>query len=395
MNAESGETRNQLTAVTRKVAGAAAGALGITWVVRAAWGIPSAMGAGISAIAPSAVSSVRYRKGQFHNTEPSSMVNPGSGLSLLGSVLTRRNLGRAPGPIPLVTPELPEQAADLAVTWYGHATVLVEVDGYRVLTDPVWSERVSPSPLVGPARQHPVPQPLSELPAVDAVVISHDHYDHLDRDTVAQLVETQSAVFIVPLGIGAHLRHWRVPDERIIELDWGTSVSLSSLGRAHDDDTDLEITCTEARHFSGRGLVRNTTLWASWSIAGPTRRVYFGGDTGYTKAFSEHGANLGPFDITLLPIGAYDEAWPDVHMNPEEAVRAHADLNLADAGHGLLVPIHWATFNLAFHGWSEPVQRLVEAAGAAGTEVAVPKPGQRIDRIGVPPRETWWKDVSR
>ncbi len=386
--------RDRLTGAARTVVGAMAGAVGIGWLIRAAWGIPSAMGAGISAIQPTATASVRYRNRQFHNTEPSSQIASGSGFSLLNSVLTKRNLGRAPGPIPLVTPELPEQAADLAVTWYGHATALVEIDGYRVLTDPVWSERVSPSPLIGPARQHPVPQRLDELPPLDAVIISHDHYDHLDRDTVQGLMESQSAVFIVPLGIGAHLRHWQVPDERIVEMDWGTSVSLSTLQRAHEG-TDLTITCTEARHFSGRGLVRNTTLWASWSLAGPRHRVYFGGDTGYTKAFSEAGAKLGPFDLTLLPIGAYDAAWPDVHMNPEEAVRAHADLNLGNAAHGLLVPIHWATFNLAFHGWSEPVQRMVAAADAAGTAVAVPKPGQRIDRNGVPPGQTWWKDVSR
>ncbi len=376
----------------------AAGAFGIGWVVRAAWGIPSAMGASISAIAPTAMGATTYRKGQFHNTEPSAQITPGSGLGLLYQLVTQRNAGRPPGPIPLETPAQPEHAADLAVTWYGHASCLVEVDGYRVLTDPVWSDRVSPSPLVGPARLHPVPTPLAALPPVDVVLISHDHYDHLDRETVDELVRTQDAVFIVPIGIGAHLRHWQVPVERIVELDWGASISLSELERARPDGTDLVITCSEARHFSGRGLVRNTTLWASWSIAGPTRRVYFGGDTGdtgYTKAFAEAGARLGPFDLTLLPIGAYDRHWPDVHMNPEEAVRAHADLCVGDPGHGLLVPIHWATFNLAFHGWSEPVRRLVAAAGEADTRIAVPKPGQRIDPIGLPPRDTWWEDVRQ
>ncbi|MFC9993449.1 MBL fold metallo-hydrolase [Nocardia sp. NPDC127526] len=373
----------------------AAGAFGIGWVVRAAWGIPSAMGASISAIAPTAMGATTYRKGQFHNTEPSAQITPGSGLELLYQLVTKSNVGRPPGRIPLETPAHPEQAADLAVTWYGHASCLVEVDGYRVLTDPVWSERVSPSPLVGPARLHPVPSALETLPPVDAVLISHDHYDHLDRETVDALVRLQDAVFIVPIGIGAHLRHWQVPVDRIVELDWGASVSLSELERARPDGTDLAITCSEARHFSGRGLVRNTTLWASWSIAGPTRRVYFGGDTGYTKAFAEAGARLGPFDLTLLPIGAYDRHWPDVHMNPEEAVRAHADLCVGDPGHGLLVPIHWATFNLAFHGWSEPVRRLVAAAGEADTRIAVPKPGQRIDPIGLPPRDTWWEDVRQ
>lgn len=377
----------------KKLIGVAAGAVGVAWVVRAVWDIPSAIGASINAIAPYATGAVSYRDRQFHNSEPSTQFVSGSAPSLLFSMLTRRNIGRPQVAVPLARPEVPTEAADLAVTWYGHASALIEVDGYRILTDPVWSERVSPSALVGPARLHPVPTPLAELPPVDAVIISHDHYDHLDKATVRQLVLGQAAPFLVPIGIGAHLRHWGVPEHRIIELDWGGSVSLASLGRERDG-TDLVLTCTEARHFSGRGMLRNTTLWASWSIVGPTRRVYFGGDTGYTKAFAEAGAALGPFDLTLLPIGAYDEAWPDIHMNPEEAVRAHADLCVGDPGHGLLVPIHWATFNLAFHGWSEPVRRMVEAARAAGTAVAVPMPGQRIDPNGVPVRDSWWEDVG-
>ncbi|MFD0361533.1 MBL fold metallo-hydrolase [Nocardia sp. GCM10030253] len=377
----------------KKIIGVAAGVLGVTWVVRAVWDIPSAIGASMSAIQPYASGAASYRNRQFHNTEASSQIIAGSGLSLLYSALTRRNAGRPRGVIPLETPVVPQEAADLAVTWYGHASALVEVDGYRILTDPVWSERVSPSLMVGPTRMHPVPTPLSELPPVDAVIISHDHYDHLDKATIRELVLGQAAPFLVPIGIGAHLRHWGVPEHRIIELDWGGSISLAALGRERDG-TDLVITCTEARHFSGRGLVRNTTLWASWSIVGPTRRVYFGGDTGYTKAFAEAGTALGPFDLTLLPIGAYDERWPDVHMNPEEAVRAHADLCVGDPGHGVLVPIHWATFNLAFHGWSEPVRRMVEAARAAGTAIAVPMPGQRVDPNGLPARDSWWEDVG-
>ncbi|MBF6206024.1 MULTISPECIES: MBL fold metallo-hydrolase [Nocardia] len=377
----------------RRLAGAATGALGLTWLVRAVWDIPSAMGASISAIQPYAVGAATYRDRQFHNTEPSTQVVAGSAPSLLVSALTRRNAGRPRAPIPLQTPKQPTAAAALAVTWYGHATTVLEVDGYRILTDPVWSERVSPSPLVGPARMHPAPQPLADLPPIDAVIISHDHYDHLDKETVRELVARQSAPFLVPIGIGAHLRHWGVPEERIVELDWGGSVSLADLGLDRNG-VDLVITCTEARHFSGRGLLRNTTLWASWSIVGPTRRAYFGGDTGYTKAFAEAGAALGPFDLTLLPIGAYDERWPDVHMNPEEAVRAHADLCGGNPGHGLLVPIHWATFNLAFHGWSEPVERMVTAARAAGTTVAVPMPGQRVDPSSAPPGDSWWENVG-
>ncbi len=383
---------NTAFGLARRAAVGAAGAVGLTWIVRAAWGIPSAMGASVSAIAPVAVASARYRNRQFHNTEPSTQVAPGSAVSLVLSALTRRNVGRPPNVIPLATPEVPERAATLAVTWYGHASALVEVDGYRILTDPVWSERVSPSQVVGPTRLHPVPVALSELPPVHAIVISHDHYDHLDRETVRQLVRSQDAPFVVPIGIGAHLRKWRVLERRIVELDWGASYCLTGTG---PDNGDLVITCTEARHFSGRGLIRNTTLWASWVFAGPTRRVYFGGDTGYTKAFAEIGETAGPFDLTLLPIGAYDVHWPDVHLNPEEAVQAHGDVCAGDPGYGLLVPIHWATFNLAFHGWSEPVQRLLTAAKAAGTQVAVPLPGQRIDVNAVSPQVRWWEDVRK
>ncbi|NKY84073.1 MBL fold metallo-hydrolase [Nocardia veterana] len=378
----------ELVAAARRAALAAAGLVGLRWVARAAWRIPAELGASTAAIAPVAAGSSRYRDRQFHNTEPSSQIAPGSGMSLLVSALTRRDVGRPPADIPLATATHPEQAAELAVTWFGHATALVEIDGYRILTDPVWSERVSPSPLVGPARMHPVPAPLTSLPPLDAVVISHDHYDHLDRETVRALVDAQDAPFVVPIGIGAHLRKWQVPETRIIELDWGASTSLTRPGRG-----ELIVTCTEARHFSGRGLTRNTTLWASWVFAGPQRRVYFGGDTGYTKAFAEIGASYGPFDLTLLPIGAYDVHWPDVHMNPEEAVRAHADVCVGDAGHGMLVPIHWATFNLAFHGWSEPVRRLVAAARAAGTPIVVPLPGERIDTNAVSPQVPWWEDV--
>jgi L-ascorbate metabolism protein UlaG (beta-lactamase superfamily) len=382
----------QLLDTVRRVTLGAAGAVGLTWIARAVWDIPMAMGASVTDIAPLAARSASYRNRQFHNTEPSTQFAPGSGVSLLLSALTRRDMGRPIGAIPLATPEMPDQAGELAMTWYGHASALLEVDGFRILTDPVWSDRASPSPLVGPTRMHPVPVPLDRLPPVDAVVISHDHYDHLDRQTVRALVDGQDAPFVVPIGIGAHLRKWRVPERRIVELDWGASISLSKLGRGRDGG-DLVLTCAEARHFSGRGLARNTTLWASWTITGPTRRVYFGGDTGYTKAFAEISAALGPFDLTLLPIGAYDVHWPDVHMNPEEAVRAHADVCAGDSRYGLLVPVHWATFNLAFHGWSEPVRRLVVAARAAGTPVAVPLPGQRIDAIAVSPQVSWWEDV--
>ncbi|KAA0021275.1 hypothetical protein FOY51_19905 [Antrihabitans cavernicola] len=339
----------------------------------------------MSSIRPYASGVANYRNERFHNSEPSSTFTPtGNQTSILSSVLTRGRIGRPSAAIPLATPLAPADAGELAVTWYGHASALIEIDGRRVLADPVWSERVSPSSLVGPARLHPNPVAIEALPQVDAIVVSHDHYDHLDQATVAALSEHQTAPFIVPIGLGAHLRGWGVDESRIVELDWGKSTSVA----------DLTITCTEARHFSGRGLVRNTTLWSSWSIVGPSRSAYFGGDTGYTSRFADIGAELGPYDLTLLPVGAYDEHWPDIHMNPEEAVRAHADLCRGDATHGLFIPIHWATFNLAFHSWAEPVERATAAAAAVGTAVFVPMPGQRVDALRPAGQEEWWANLS-
>ncbi|TQF74145.1 hypothetical protein FK531_05725 [Rhodococcus spelaei] len=364
----------------RAAVAAAVAVTGAAALVRASWGVPGQIGASTAAIAPHALGSSRYRGRRFHNSDPSSQVVRGSESSLLSSILTRGRLGRPRRPIPLATPLAPVQAAELAVTWYGHSSVLVEVDGFRVLTDPVWSHRVSPSRLIGPARLHPAPVAVADLPRVDAVVISHDHYDHLDKATIEALVRTQDAPFVVPTGIGAHLRHWRVPEDRIVELDWDEEVTLGG----------LSLTCTEARHFSGRGLLRNTTLWASWVVRGPAHAVFFGGDTGYSLRFAEIGERHGPFDLTLLPVGAYDEHWPDVHMNPEEAVRMHADLSVGDDTAGVLVPVHWATFNLAFHPWVEPVTRLLAAAEGSGTRVRVPMPGQRIDVLRPDAQRRWW-----
>ncbi len=350
-------------------------AAGAAWLTRAAWGLPAQLGAGTAKIAPYAAGSSRYRDRRFHNSEPSSSFTGGGDESILRSLLRGRSQGRPSRPVPLAPLIAPVDAGDIAVTWYGHSSVLIEVDGVRVLADPVWSNRVSPSTVVGPARLHPSPAPLDALPRVDVIVISHDHYDHLDKATVQQLAGLHDAPFVVPLGIGAHLLRWRIPQDRIIELDWDEQTEVAG----------LTITCTEARHFSGRGLRRDLTQWASWAFAGASHRVFFGGDTGYTTKFAEIGAKYGPFDLTLLPVGAYDPRWADIHMNPEEAVRAHGDL-----GGDVLVPVHWATFNLAFHPWSEPIVRLTAAAEQSDVKVAVPMPGQRVDLARGSADDRWW-----
>lgn len=372
------------TVSTRTVAMAAGlMALGVA-LAREAWHIPAHMGAGRSAIRPYAASSPHYRRGAFHNLEPSEPMAPGGQRSVLVEMLRRGRVGTPAGRVPVVRPDHPAQAGGLAATWYGHATVLLEVDGHRVLTDPVFCERVSPSALIGPKRLHPVPQQVAELPDLDLIVISHDHYDHLDKHAVQQLLVTQRAPFAVPMGVSAHLRRWGVPADRIIECDWGGSATVGG----------LTVTSTPARHFSGRGLVRNTTQWCSWVIAGTEHRVFFAGDTGITGAYEEVGRDHGPFDLTLMPIGAYAPQWPDIHLDPEEAVQMHTDLGKGDPAHAPLLAIHWGTFNLAMHSWAEPVQRLLRAAGAAGTVTVVPRPGQRADLAAPPPADDWWRPLA-
>jgi L-ascorbate metabolism protein UlaG (beta-lactamase superfamily) len=357
-----------------------AGMLAGGWVMRALNGTYASVGATPSMIRPVAERSPHYQDGTFVNLDPASPVTMDREQQrvLVRELLGGRDASRPSGPIPLVVPA-EVRPAELAVCWYGHSSVLIDVDGYRVLADPVWSRRCSPSRVVGPARLHEVPAPLEAMPAVDAVIISHDHYDHLDIETILGLARSQRAPFLVPLGIGAHLRKWGIPESRIVELDWNESHQIG----------ELTLVCTPARHFSGRLFTRNTTLWASWVIAGPRHRAFFGGDTGYTKSFAEIGVDHGPFDLTLMPIGAYHPAWPDIHMNPEEAVRAHLDVT--DPGSGLLVPIHWATFRLAPHPWSEPVDRLVRAAGPAGVRVTIPRPGERVDPDTADQIDQWWR----
>ncbi|TGE22843.1 MBL fold metallo-hydrolase [Hymenobacter metallicola] len=271
----------------------------------------------------------------------------------------------------------PVPASALRVTWLGHSSTLIELDGKRFLTDPVWRLRASPLSMAGPKRFFAPPLELSELPQLDAVILSHDHYDHLDKDAIRWLSRT-GVPFFCPLGVGGHLRRWGVPATQITELDWWQQVNL---GTTH------MLVATPARHFSGRGLTRDTTLWASWCVLGPEHRVFFGGDSGpYEAAFREIGQAYGPFDLTMLEVGAYDELWADIHMGPAHALAAHRALQ----GNTLL-PLHWGTFNLAFHGWTEPVEQLLKLAAAHGDTLVVPRPGQRVEVTAGAYNSQWWR----
>ena len=317
--------------------------------------------------------SPQFKVGRFENTPPQDTDT--AWLETLR--LYRQGFVRTPT---FAIPVLPIAAARLATTappgvraiWFGHATALVEIDGVRILTDPVLSDRVSPVP-IGPTRFHPPPIPLASLTGIDAVVISHDHYDHLDMPTVRHLA-AQGTHFYVGLGIGAHLEHWQVPDAQIHEMDWWDAAELGG----------VRITCAPARHYSGRRAMDNSTLWSSWVMRGRERAVYFSGDTGYGPHFAEIRQRLGPVDLTLMKVGAYGETWLDIHMDPESAVRAHQDL-----GAEVLLPIHWATFDLSYHAWEEPIVRTLRAAAGAGVQVVTPRVGEPVE-LGVAFANTDW-----
>ncbi len=271
-------------------------------------------------------------------------------------------------------------ASGLRITWLGHSTSIIEIDEHRLLIDPVWSERASPFGWVGPKRFFPPPLPLDELPSLDAVVISHDHFDHLDYHAIKSLAKRVSR-FIVPLGVGAHLEYWGVPPERIVECDWWDEVTVGN----------LTLTATPARHFSGRSIFmsdRDKTLWCGWVIAGPSHRVYYSGDTAMFPGFAEIGDRLGPFDAVMIEVGAYNQLWPDVHIGPEQAVAARLAV-----GSGLFIPVHWGTFDLALHSWTEPIERLLVAAEKAGVQVAIPRPGGSIEPSDAPEIERWWPTI--
>lgn len=362
----------------RRILGVAAGLLGafVLVLLVESW---QALGHGATGARLERVQhSPEWHGGAFNNPEP--LVNH-MGAAFLG--MLDRSADAAPQTPVLVAEVAPERfqsppESGLRVTWFGHSSVLVEFDGHQILTDPAWSKRASPSEWIGPQRWYPAPFEPKALTRLERVVISHDHYDHLDRGTVLALLETP-AKFVVPLGVGAHLAYWGVPEERIIELDWWQRTPLG----------DAEIVCTPARHASGRHVLdKDHTLWAGYALLGPKHRVYFSGDTGLFRSLLEIGEKLGPFDLTMIEVGQYNASWPDWHIGPEQAVKAHH----AVRGKQLL-PIHWGVFTLAYHGWTEPIERVLAAAPKSDARVLSPRPGQSVEPDLPFNNERWWPDL--
>jgi L-ascorbate metabolism protein UlaG (beta-lactamase superfamily) len=293
----------------------------------------------------------------------------------------RRRLGpfRTNVSVYAATPE-----SGLRVTWMGHSTLLVEIDGVRVLIDPVWDERASPMQWAGPKRFFAAPVRLEDLPEVDVVLVSHDHYDHLGEATIrklAGLTSMSKTQWVTSLGVGELLQRYGVDRARIDELNWTQNVTVA--------EGALEITAVPARHFSGRGMFdRFETLWSAFVLRGTKHTVYFGADSGWWEGFTEIGATYGPFDLTMLEIGAFNELWATIHLGPEGAARAFAALG----GKGLMMPIHWGLFDLALHAWRQPMERMLEIADKRGIRLWAPEPGRPTEVVaGFEIRSDWWR----
>ena len=288
------------------------------------------------------------------------------------------------GRLPAVDPQdtwARAPASGLRVTWLGHSTLLLEIDGLRVLTDPVWGPRASPSRFAGPKRFQPVPVPLRKMPPLDLVLVSHDHYDHLDYPTIRELAHVD-VPFVTSLGVGAHLEAWGVQAERIVELDWWESHRLPGTG--------LTVTAAPSQHFSGRGLKdRNATLWSSLVLRSAHHAVFFSGDTGLTTEYQSIRERLGPFDLVMLEVGAFHPAWGDIHLGPKNALEA-----LRLLGGGPFLPIHWGTFSLAMHPWDDPAETLLELGPNMGAQLVMPRLGEPVEPAHVPDVKPWWRGVD-
>lgn len=326
----------------------------------------------------------RLENGRYQNPVPTEVGATKHLFTMFRKLLTgkqervpRRQLGPfRTDPTVFATPP----ASGLRVTLLGHSSLLVEIDGTTLLIDPVFSRRASFSQRFGPARFYAVPLSIEQLPPLDAVLLTHDHYDHLDADAVKQL-RSRTPLFVCSEGVGRHLRRWGVSSDTIHEMNWMDTFTVPSRSA-----TPLTLTALPARHFSGRSLKRYTTLWSSFALNTERHAVYHGADSGYFDGFKEIGEAFGPFDLATLEIGAFDPLWADIHMGPDNAVRAAQDLRAR-----VLMPIHWGTFNLAFHDWWQPPERLTEVAGAAGLPLWIPPPGLPTEFTGEPRNSFWWR----
>jgi L-ascorbate metabolism protein UlaG (beta-lactamase superfamily) len=325
--------------------------------------------------------SQNYSTGKFVNQIPTSMnMNLANTLKVLILFIKGNPDGKPKGSIPVVplTAQQIQGNKQPTVTWFGHSAILLQLDGKTLFIDPMLGRAPSPFPLIGGRRySKSLPIEIGELPPLDAIILSHDHYDHLDYDSIKKL-KGKTRQFFVPLGVAAHLERWGVDPAIIKEVDWWEELTFEG----------LTLASAPARHFSGRSIGdRNSTLWCSWIIKGEQASVFFSGDSGYGPHFKEIGDRYGPFDLALIECGQYDERWSAIHMMPEETVQAHLDVK-----GNVMIPIHWGAFTLGLHAWTDPVERAVRAAKERETAIATPRIGEAVT-IGSTeyPTFAWWR----
>lgn len=323
--------------------------------------------------------SQNFKNGVFQNQEETPVMNSEVSTWKIMMEFMKKGENRTPEKVlPTVAfnnAEFEKSTSGIKATWFGHSTVLFKLNGLTIITDPVFSKHASPLGFTGnKSFDFENETQVSDLPEIDVVLISHDHYDHLDYKTIKQLTGKTKA-FIVPLGVSAHLIKWKVPESKIIELDWYNNHNING----------VEFVCTPARHFSGRSLKRNTTLWCSYVIKTDSTSVYFGGDSGYGKHFKEIGDKYGPFYLTMLECGQYNEGWPFIHTLPNEIPQAFTDLK----GKRLL-PLHWGKFKLSLHPWTEPVDKLITFMNGQHEALLTPEINKTINIDKSCINNYWW-----
>jgi len=323
--------------------------------------------------------SPQYAKGVFANeSETPTFTGGGTFFSVMYDFLFTKYERKTPDfVLPSIKRELGGIPSDKPeLTWFGHSSYLLQVKGQNILVDPVFSGRTSPVSWAGTkAFDGADVYKTEDMPRIDVMLISHDHYDHLDYETILKLKD-RVGIFVTSLGVGAHLEYWGVPADKIKELDWWETASLSS---------GMKFTAAPARHFSGRGIVRNKTLWSSFVLEAGEYKFYLGGDSGYDTHFAKIGERYGPFDIAILENGQYNAHWANIHMMPEETAAVAVQLKAK-----VLFPVHWGKFALATHEWDEPIQRVLKKAESLGVEVITPKIGERVVLDSIMPQSRWW-----